>query len=547
MKKNYNFVPKDKKADVEESRKSLTYWQDVWRRLKKNKLSMVGLGIVIAVILIAIFGPMFRPMTYSQQFARLQNLPPRLDVYELDDDMFIFRTETYDLIQFSEDGEVLSLLKTIDKDKDNKINQYAYVKQYSYENEVGGSYPLPDGVTLDSESFYSTVWGIALKNTIESSGETIVVIDYVHPDSPFTKGELMEGTEVDSLEGLMVEQFTFVDTTTNPDIFDYYNIKSEITAEYMIVQMEKKIFSTGEYKGKLYSTDALTVDRIVIDYSLKSMEPEDRPIGYEDVEYIFTYKGNTVTEIYDTLANKTFPFGTDLLGRDLLTRVMYGTRISLLVALIATLVNFFIGITYGSISGFKGGRTDDYMMRIVDIINSIPLVLYVILLMVLLRELVWEVELFGKQVILFNGKDGFTTIVIALGSVYWTGMARLVRGQVLGLKEQEYVLAARAIGVSNRKIIYRHLIPNALGPIIVSMTMMIPSAVFTEAFLSFIGIGVSIPQASLGTLANDALGGILRYTYQLIFPSAAIALTMLGFNFLGDGLRDALDPRLRKG
>ncbi len=226
---------------------------------------------------------------------------------------------------------------------------------------------------------------------------------------------------------------------------------------------------------------------------------------------------------------------------------MYGARISLLVAFIATAVNFLIGITYGSISGYLGGNVDNLMMRYVDIINSIPLVLYVILLMVLLREIVWDVDLFGKNVVLFNGSDGFTTIIIALGSVYWVGMARLVRGQVLSLKEQEYVLAARTIGVSNWKIITRHLIPNSLGPIIVSMTMMIPSAVFTEAFLSFIGIGVSAPQASWGTLANEALGGIMRYTYQLVFPSMAIAITMLGFNFLGDGLRDALDPRLRKG
>ena len=547
MERNYNSVPKDKRIDVEESRKSLTYWQDVWRRLKKNKLSMVGLGIVVLIILIAIFGPMFRPMTYSQQFAGYQNLPPRIDVYEIEDDVYVFRTETYDLIRFDEDGEILSILKKIDLDKENKINQYAYAKLYEYGNEVGGEYPLPADVILDTDSFYSDVWGIALKNIVETSGEVKVVIDYVHPESPFTKGTLITGTEVDSLVGLMVEQFTFADTTTNVDIIDYYTVKSEVTAQYMIIAMEKIIYSTGEYKGKLFSADILSVERIVLDYSLKSIAPEDRPEGFEDVEYIFTYKGNTVTKIYDTFKNKAFPFGTDILGRDLLTRVMYGTRISLLVALIATLVNFFIGISYGSISGFKGGRIDDYMMRVVDIINSIPLVLYVILLMVLLRELVWEVDLFGKNVVLFNGKDGFTTIVIALGSVYWTGMARLVRGQVLGLKEQEYVLAAKAIGVSNRKIIFKHLIPNALGPIIVSMTMMIPSAVFTEAFLSFIGIGVSIPQASLGTLANDALGGILRYTYQLIYPSAAIALTMLGFNFLGDGLRDALDPRLRKG
>jgi oligopeptide transport system permease protein len=142
---------------------------------------------------------------------------------------------------------------------------------------------------------------------------------------------------------------------------------------------------------------------------------------------------------------------------------------------------------------------------------------------------------------------GLWTIIITLGTVYWVGMARLVRGQVLGLKEQEYVLAARTIGVPKAKIITRHLIPNAMGPIIVSMTMMIPSAVFTESFLSFIGLGISAPQASWGTLANDALPGLSTYPYQLFIPAFAIALTMLSFNFLGDGLRSALDPRLRKG
>ena len=169
------------------------------------------------------------------------------------------------------------------------------------------------------------------------------------------------------------------------------------------------------------------------------------------------------------------------------------------------------------------------MMRIVDVINSVPLVLIIILLMVLV------------------GNQGLWTIIMAIGLVYWVGMARLVRGQILALKEQEFVLAATALGVSRKNIILRHLIPNAMGPIIISMTMMIPSAVFTEAFMSFIGLGVSAPMASWGTLANNALSGILTSPYQLFFPAAAIAITMLAFNFLGDGLRDALDPRLRKG
>ncbi|NLC04536.1 MAG: ABC transporter permease, partial [Tissierellia bacterium] len=227
--------------------------------------------------------------------------------------------------------------------------------------------------------------------------------------------------------------------------------------------------------------------------------------------------------------NKIYLFGTDSLGRDLLVRVMYGAQISLLVAFIATIANLFIGVVYGSISGYEGGSVDNIMMRIVDIINSVPLVLYVILLMVWFRD------------------GGLWNIIIALGSVYWVSMARLVRGQMLSLKEQEFVLAARVMGVSKRRIIFRHLIPNAMGPIIVSVAMMIPSAVFTEAFLSFIGLGVSAPVASWGTLANNALSGLTTYPYQLFFPALAIAFTMLAFNFIGDGLRDALDPRLRKG
>ena len=220
-------------------------------------------------------------------------------------------------------------------------------------------------------------------------------------------------------------------------------------------------------------------------------------------------------------------FGTDNLGRDLLTRVLYGARISLAIGIVASLINLTIGVVYGGVSGYCGGRIDGIMMRIVDILYGIPLLLYVILLMVVL-------------------KPGLTNIFIALGLVYWLRMARIVRGQVLALKEQEYVLAARLLGASGWRIILRHLVPNSMGPIIVTLTLSIPEAIFTEAFLSFIGLGVSAPMASWGVLASESLAGLRSYPFQLLFPALAISVTMLAFNFLGDGLRDALDPRMRK-
>ena len=219
--------------------------------------------------------------------------------------------------------------------------------------------------------------------------------------------------------------------------------------------------------------------------------------------------------------------GTDDLGRDLLTRIMYGARISLTVGFVASFINLTVGVVYGGISGYYGGHVDNIMMRIVEILSGIPMLLYVILLMVVL-------------------KPGLQNILIALGLVYWLGMARIVRGQILSLKEQDYVLAARTIGADNSRIIYKHLIPNAMGPIIVTATLNIPQAIFTEAFLSFIGLGVNAPMASWGVLANDALPSFRTYPWQLFFPAIAISVTMLAFNFLGDGLRDALDPKQRK-
>ncbi len=220
-------------------------------------------------------------------------------------------------------------------------------------------------------------------------------------------------------------------------------------------------------------------------------------------------------------------FGTDSLGRDIFVRIWSGAQISMFIAFTAVFINFIIGIIYGGISGYVGGSVDNIMMRIIEIINGIPYLMIVILLMMVM-------------------KAGVTTIIIAYAAVGWTGMARLVRGQIMTLKEQEYVVAAKTMGARPMRIIARHLLPNTLSVVIVNITLAIPGAIFTEAFLSFIGLGVPIPQASWGTLANEGVRVFQQFPHMLFLPAIFISLTMLSFNLLGDALRDVFDPRLRK-
>lgn len=233
------------------------------------------------------------------------------------------------------------------------------------------------------------------------------------------------------------------------------------------------------------------------------------------------------------LSNKNQPpsaehwFGTDDLGRDVFARTWEGARISIFIGVSAALIDLFIGVIWGGIAGYKGGRTDEFMMRFADILYGVPYLLLVILLMVVLGQ-------------------GLTTMIIAMTITGWINMSRIVRGQVLSLKNQEYVLAAKTLGANTTRIMSRHLIPNSMGPILVTMTLTVPAAIFTEAFLSFLGLGLTPPLASWGTMASDGLPAMRYYPWRLFFPATFISLTIFAFNVVGDGLRDALDPRLRK-
>ena len=419
------------------SRPSLTYWQDCWQRLKKNKSAVLSLIIIVVIVLSAIFVPMFWRLSYDQQNLEFANIPPQLELYDLGGETYVYLTNEFKCIDTDEKGNLIASSKMVKDDKTNRM--YIY--------EINGKPLIVDyGVYFKAKSEF-----IQQEAANASSGQIAV-------------GDV----------NYLAEYFG-----DNPPESGYVTIDEARTI------LDKKI------------------ERFTVTYDGATMKP------------------------FKTVSNKTYIWGSDSLGRDMFIRVIYGARMSLLVGVVAAIVNFVIGVLYGGIAGFCGGSVDNIMMRIVDTISSIPMMLYVILIMVVMGP-------------------GLQSIILAMGLTYWVDMARIVRSQVLSMREQEFVLAATLLGVPSRKILTRHLIPNAMGPIMVSITMQIPSAMFTEAFLSFIGLGVSKPKASWGALANAALPGLYTNPYQLFYPALVMSITILALNLFSDGLRDSLDPRLRK-
>jgi len=334
---------------------------------------------------------------------------------------------------------------------------------------------------------------------------------------------------------------------------------SDAEKEYMVQMRPSTTFFKDGVKRLLKNKVATVSFFVIILITLSCIIiPMFWPYAYDD--QLGVSLGKPVDSSYADLApfeygeteqakiaagEKVFPhiFGTDAMGRDYFIRIVYGTRISLAVGFFASLIVLVIGMTVGSIAGYCGGKVDIFIMRIVDIIYSLPDMLMVILLAAALKQSGLNEAI--KGTILEKIGPNIISLFIVFGLLYWVSMSRLIRGQILSLREQEYVLAARACGAKGSRIITKHLMPNCIGVVIISTALQIPSAIFTESYLSFLGLGVNAPMPSLGSLASDALNGIHSFPHRLIIPAVVISLIVLALNLFGDGLRDAFDPRMK--
>ena len=414
----------EEKENFIQDRRSVSYWKDAWRRLRKNTVAMVALVIIILLAIFAFVGPAVVPYTYKQQIRGSEALHPWH--YSLEDQ--------------------------------EKIN--AYMEEHS-----GAGKLSPDEAVEQA------------RKEAEAKGTTLSRVD-----------------------------------------------EAKIRAKANVSQQQA---SDNEEKV----TEADAVKALGIKHSM---------FGYSNKELQKKAEGE-----------KVFPhvFGTDDQGRDIMVRVMVGARVSIIVGVCAALLVLIIGALYGSISGYCGGMVDTVMQRIVEIIYSIPEMLIILLLSATLKPALEQFQNSGdgilQSLVTLLGPN-LISMFIAFGLLYWVTMSRIIRGQILQLKQQEYVTAARALGAKGGRIITKHLLPNCIGQIVTTTFLQIPSAIFLESFLSFLGVGVSAPLTSLGSMCSEALSGLKTYPYRLFIPAVILSVMILSLNLFGDGLRDALDPKLKK-
>lgn len=356
-------------------------------------------------------------------------------------------------------------------------------------------------------------------------------------------------------ENLYPYHYTLEDTQRVNDEIASRTQSDVVDVDEMIAQAKAE----AEKKGEKFTKKDEAVIRAKAKVAAKPSEDssEEQSVDEDSVrkelgikKHIFGYSQAELERKAN--GEKVFPhvFGTDMYGRDILVRVMYGARVSMSVGVFAAILVLVIGALYGAISGYCGGKVDAVMQRIVELIYAVPEMLVVLLIATALKPILTDyVNSSGtspmKSFVNVLGPN-LISMFIAFGLLYWVTMSRIIRGQVLQLKQQEYVTAARALGASGGRIIRRHLLPNCIGQIVVTTCLQIPSAIFLESFLSYLGVGVSAPLPSLGSMATDALSGMYTYTYRLIVPSVILSIMILAFNLFGDGLRDALDPKLKK-
>ena len=418
---------RQEKDDFIQDRQSVSYWKDAWRRLKKNAVAMVALGVIVFLFLFAFVGPLLIPYGYDEFNKGAENLYPYH--YTLEDQQRV-------------NDEIAARTQSDVVDVDEMIAQ--------------------------------------AKEEAEKNGEK-----FTKKDEAVIRAKAKVAAKP-------------ADTSSEEESVDEDSIRKELG-------IKKHLF------------------------------------GYSQAELERKANGESV-----------FPhvFGTDMYGRDILVRVMYGARVSMSVGVFAAILVLVIGALYGAISGYCGGKVDAVMQRIVELIYAVPEMLVVLLIATALKPILTDyVNSAGtsplKSFVNVLGPN-LISMFIAFGLLYWVTMSRIIRGQVLQLKQQEYVTAARALGASGGRIIRRHLLPNCIVQIVVTTCLQIPSAIFLESFLSYLGVGVSAPLPSLGSMATDALSGMYTYTYRLIVPSVILSIMILAFNLFGDGLRDALDPKLKK-